>query len=403
MVSLDDVRKADQVLRQRVLRTPLVHSPYFSQQTGGEVYLKLENLQRTGSFKLRGATYKIQSTLGRIGSSGVVAASAGNHAQGVALAARDAGVPATIVMPEWASITKQEATRAYGGRVVLKGQSIAECIGEAMALAETGMTFIHPYDDPQIMAGQGTIALEIFNKLPDPDLILAPIGGGGLIAGIATAAKSIRPETRVVGVQTAACPSAYRSRELRRLVEVKAQKTIADGIAVKQPGELTFQIIQQKVDDILLVEEDEIGYAVLTLLEREKILAEGAGAVPVGALINRSVTIPKGSKVVLVISGGNVDAPLLNRILKKGLIRNGRLMKLAVNLEDIPGSLARLLSLIAKLKANVLQIDHRRNEEDLPIYVSRVALELETRGWDHLKEVAEGLREAGYAIELQQG
>ena len=403
MVSLDDIRNADQALHGRVLRTPLVHSPFFSKQTGGEVYLKLENLQRTGSFKLRGATYKIQSNMSRIGSRGVVAASAGNHAQGVALAARDAGVPATIVMPEWASITKQEATRAYGGQVLLKGQSIAECIGEALALAETEMTFIHPYDDSETIAGQGTIALEVFDKLPDPDLILVPIGGGGLIGGIATASKSIRPETRVIGVQAAACPSAYRSRELGHVVEVKAEKTIADGVAVKQPGELTFQILQEKVDEILLVEEEEIGYAVLTLLEREKILAEGAGAVPVGALINPSTTIPKGSKVVLVISGGNVDTPLLNRILKKGLLRNGRMMKFSVNLEDTPGSLAELLTLIARLQANVLQIDHRRDEEDLPIYVSCVGLELETRGWEHLNEVADGLRKAGYAIELQHG
>jgi threonine dehydratase len=321
----------------------------------------------------------------------------------VALAARDAGVPATIVMPEWASITKQEATRGYGGQVLLKGQSIAECIAEALALAETGMTLIHPYDDPETIAGQGTIALEIFNKLPDPDFILAPIGGGGLIAGIATAVSSINPETRVIGVQAAACPSAHRSRELGQVVEVKAEKTIADGIAVKQPGELTFQIIQEKVDEILLVEEDEIGYAVLTLLEREKILAEGAGAVPVAALIDPSAAIPKGSKVVLVISGGNVDSPLLNRILKKGLLRNGRMMKFSVNLEDTPGSLAELLTLIAKLQANVLQIDHRRNEEDLPIYVSCVELELETRGWEHLNDVVEGLRKAGYAIQLQHG
>ena len=403
LISIDDIRKAEQALHGRVLHTPLVHSPYFSKQIDGEVFLKLENLQRTGSFKLRGATHKIQSNLSRIGSQGVVAASAGNHAQGVALAAREAGIPATIVMPEWASITKQESTRAYGGQVLLKGQSIAECIDEALALAETDMTFIHPYDDPETIAGQGTIALEIFNKLPDPDLILVPIGGGGLIGGIATAAKAIRPETRVIGVQAAACPSAYRSRELGQVVGVEAEKTIADGIAVKQPGELTFQIIQEKVDEILLVEEEEIGYAVLTLLEREKILAEGAGAVSVGALINPSTAIPKGSKVVLVISGGNVDMPLLNRILKKGLLRNGRMMKFAVNLEDTPGSLAELLTLIAKLEANVLKIDHRRNEEDLPIYVSRVELELETRGWEHLNEVAEGLRKSGYVIELKHG
>jgi threonine dehydratase len=304
---LDDIKKADRILHGQVLRTPLVYSPYFSEQVEGEVYLKLENLQKTGSFKLRGATNKIQTNLDRIGPRGVVAASAGNHAQGVALAAREAGIPATIVMPEWASITKQEATRGYGGQVRLKGQSLTASIREAEASVETGMTLIHPFDDPEVIAGQGTIALEILNELPDPDLILVPVGGGGLIGGIATAVKRIRPQTRVVGVQADACPSAYQSRELGELVRVEAERTIADGIAVKQPGELTFQIIQENVDEIVLVEEEQIAFAVLTLLERKNILAEGAGAVPAAALLDASAPIPKGGKVVLVISGGNVD------------------------------------------------------------------------------------------------
>jgi threonine dehydratase len=356
LVSLADIQKADRILNGKVLRTPLVYSPYFSKQVEGEVYLKLENLQKTGSFKLRGATYKIQTHLNRIGPRGVVAASAGNHAQGVTLAARQAGVKATIVMPEWASLTKQEATRAYGGKVLLKGQSLAESIQKAMELAETEMTFIHPFDDPETIAGQGTIALEILTELPDPDLILVPVGGGGLIGGIATAAKSIRPQTRIIGVQAAACPSTYRSCELGKIVRVEAQRTIADGIAVKQPGELTFQIIQEKVDEIVLVEEEQIGHAILTLLERKKILAEGAGAVPVGALLNPSTPIPRGRKVVLVISGGNVDTPLLDRILRQGLMRSSRMMKFAVNLDDVPGSLAQLLTLISGLQANVLHI-----------------------------------------------
>jgi threonine dehydratase len=399
VVSLADIQKADRILNGKVLRTPLVYSPYFSKQLEGEVYLKLENLQKTGSFKLRGATYKIQTHLNHIGPQGVVAASAGNHAQGVALAARQAGVAATIVMPEWASITKQEATRAYGGKVLLKGQSLADSIQNAMELAEADMTFIHPYDDPQTIAGQGTIALEIFRELPDPDLILVPIGGGGLIGGIATAAKSIRPQTRMIGVQAAACPSAYRSRQLGQIVRVEAQRTIADGIAVKQPGELTFQIIEETVDEIVLVEEEEIGHAILTLLERKKILAEGAGAVTIGALLNPSTPIPKGLKVVLVISGGNLDTSLLDRILRQGLMRSGRMMKFAVNLDDVPGSLARLLALIAGLEANVLHIYHRRSEKGLPTYMSRVELELETRGLEHLNQISEALQNAGYWIE----
>ncbi len=403
MVSLDDIQKANRILDGKILRTPLVYSPYFSEQIEGAVYLKLENLQKTGSFKLRGATHKIQTHLNSIGPQGVVAASAGNHAQGVALAAREAGIRATIVMPEWASITKQEATRGYGGQLLLKGQSLAESIREAEKLVQTGMTLIHPFNDPEVIAGQGTIGLEVLSELPDPDFLLVPVGGGGLIGGIATALKSMRPQTRIIGVQAEACPSAYQSRKLGRVVHVEARRTVADGIAVKQPGDLTFQIIQEKVDEIVLVEEEQIAYAVLTLLERKNILAEGAGAVPVGALLDSSVPIPKGSKVVLVISGGNVDTPLLDRILRQGLMRNGRMMRFGVILDDVPGSLAQLLTLVARLQANVLQVYHHRSEVNLPISKSRVELDLETRGWDHLNEIADGLREAGYAIELIHG
>ena len=397
------MRTANNVLDGRIIRTPLVYSPYLSEQIESEVYLKLENLQKTGSFKLRGATHEIQTHLDGIGPQGVVAASAGNHAQGVALAAREAGIRATIVMPEWASITKQEATRGYGGQVHLKGQSLAESIQEAKAFVEQGMTLIHPYDDPEVIAGQGTIALEILGEVPDADFVLVPVGGGGLIGGIATAVKSMRPETRVIGVQADACPSAFRSFESGQAVRVKARRTIADGIAVKQPGELTFQIMQKRVDEIVLVEEDQIAHAVLTLLERKKILAEGAGVVPVAALLDSSVRIPKGSKVVLVISGGNVDTPLLDRILRQGLTRSGRMMKFEVILDDVPGSLAQLLTLLAGLEANVLQIYHRRSEENLPIYTSRVEIDLETRGWEHLHKITEALREGGYTIKLIHG
>lgn len=322
MVSLDDIKKASRVIERMIIRTPLIYSPYFSRQLESEVYFKLENLQKTGSFKIRGATYKIRTHLDRIGPRGVVAASAGNHAQGVALAACHAGIPATIIMPEWASLTKQEATRNYGGKVHLKGQSLAACIQEAKRLADTGMTLIHPYDDPEIIAGQGTIALEILHELSDPDVILAPIGGGGLIAGIATAAKAVRPQTRIIGVQASACPSAYSSRLSGQIMKVEAERTIADGIAVKQPGDITFEIIQKRVDEIVLAEEDQIAYAILKLLERKKILAEGAGAAPLAALLNRSIQVPKGGKAVLVVSGGNIDIPLLDRILRQGLVRD---------------------------------------------------------------------------------
>jgi len=400
LVFLEDIKRANEILNGKVLRTPLVYSPYFSKQIKGEVYLKLENLQKTGSFKLRGATHKVMTYLDQIGPRGVVAASAGNHAQGVAHAANQAKIQATIVMPEWASITKQEATRAYGGTVIIEGHNIGESIQKAMQLVETGMTFIHPFDDPEIVAGQGTVALEIFDELPDPDLIVVPVGGGGLIAGVAAAAEGIRPKTRIIGVQAAACPSAYRSCEAGAVVQVEAKNTIADGIMVKQPGELTFQIIQERVDEIILAEEEQIANAILTLLEHKRILAEGAGAVPIAALLSPSMSIPKGGKVVLIISGGNVDSSLLDRILRQGLMRNGRMMKFAVYLDDVPGSLARLLTLVADLKANVLHIDHHRSEKNLPISMSRAELELETRGFEHLNKIAMVLRDAGYHLEL---
>ena len=401
MITLSDIHKAIHVLKGKVIRTPLIYSPTFSSMSGTEVYLKLENLQATGSFKLRGATFKIQSHLNRIGPQGVVAASAGNHAQGVALAAKRAGLPATIVMPEWASITKQEATKGYGGHVLLEGQSIGDAINKACELAEAGRTFIHPFDDPDIIAGQGTIGIEILEDLPDTDIILAPIGGGGLVSGIAIAAKALRSEVHIIGVQTEACPGAYQARENGRPTRVDAKKSIADGIAVKQVGDLTFPIIQEKVDEIVLVKEEEIAEAILMLLERKRILAEGAGACPLAALLGGYVKLNKGQKAVLVISGGNVDSHLLDRVIRKGLFCHGRIMRISVCLEDVPGSLARLLHIIAQIKANVLNIYHARSERDLAIHLSRVELELETRGQDHIREILDELENAGYEVNVQ--
>ncbi len=401
MITLSDIHKAIHVLKGKVIRTPLIYSPTFSSMSGTEVYLKLENLQATGSFKLRGATFKIQSHLKRIGPQGVVAASAGNHAQGVALAAKRAGLPATIVMPEWASITKQEATKGYGGHVLLEGQSIGDAINKACELAEAGRTFIHPFDDPDIIAGQGTIGIEILEDLPDTDMILVPIGGGGLVSGIAIAAKAVRPEVHIIGVQTEACPGAYQARENGRPTRVDAKKSIADGIAVKQVGDLTFPIIQEKVDEIVLVKEEEIAEAILMLLERKRILAEGAGACPLAALLGGYIKLNKGQKAVLVISGGNVDSHLLDRVIRKGLFCHGRIMRISVCLEDVPGSLARLLHIIAQIKANVLNIYHARSERDLAIHLSRVELELETRGQDHIREILDELENAGYEVNVQ--
>jgi len=401
MISIEKVKQAANMIKGKVIRTPLVYSPSLSHMFGGEIYLKLENLQKTGSFKIRGATFSILRNKDEIGPGGVVAGSAGNHAQGVALAARQALIPATIVMPEWASISKQEATRAYGGEVVIAGQTLGESIKKAEEMAQEGMTFIHPFNDTDIIAGQGTVALEILDDLKETDMILAPIGGGGFISGIASTVKSIKPEVKVIGVQSAACPSAYESCRKGKITRVDSEQSIADGISVKQVGELNFDIIRKSVDDVVLVEEDHIAAAILLLLERKKILAEGAGAVTLAALLNGSVAVPRGSKVVLLISGGNVDSSLLGRIISQGLLKNGRIMRFRVRLDDTPGSLAKLLTLISVLKANVLHIVHDRNVKDLPIYVSRVDLEIETRGPAHVDEITGELNMAGYELVLR--
>lgn len=400
MVSLDDIKKAAELIRGNVLHTPLVYSPTFSKMAGAAVYLKMENLQKGGSFKIRGATYKIQIKQDQIGS-GVVAASIGNHAQGVALAARDAGIQATIVMPVWTSITKQEATREYGAEVILKGQTLMESLQIARQMAaSSGKTFIHPYDDADIITGQGTIGLEILDDLPDVDVIIVPVGGGGLISGIALAVKAIRPQIRVIGVQAEACPSAYVALREGKPSDVEEEISIADAIMVTRVGDADFPILKEKVDEIILVSEEQIASSILLLLERKKVLAEGAGAAPLAALLG-PIVIPKNSKVVLVISGGNVDSSLLDRILRQGLLRHGRIMRFSIILEDKPGSLAGLLELVARTQANIIHIYHARNERDLPIYCMRVELELETRGIDHIAKIANALKDAGYPIELK--
>jgi threonine dehydratase len=381
------------------MRTPLVYSHTFSEMTGMQVYLKLENLQLGGSFKVRGATFKIATHLDEIKSRGVIAASVGNHAQGVAFAAHAACVPATIIMPIWASIAKQQATRGYGAKLILAGDSLVEsiAIGQRMA-SQTKEIFIHPYDDEEVMAGQGTIGIEILEDLPDADYIFVPVGGGGLIGGIAVAAKSLRPAIHMIGVQSSACPSALEALQAGRPVELEAEErgVLADAIMVTRVGDASFSILQELIDEIAVVDEDQIASAMLLLLERKRILAEGAGAVPLAALLSGSLGIPKGSKVVLVISGGNVDSLLLDRIIAAGLRKQGRLMRFSVCLEDVPGSLARLLDVLEKQQANVVHIHHVRNERDLPINFTKVNLELETRGFEHMNEIEEDLKKANY-------
>ncbi len=402
MIPLDAIQQAATLIAPHIIRTPMVHSPTLSRLYGGRVYLKLENLQRTGSFKVRGATCKILTRRQDIGHSGVVTASAGNHAQGVALAARNADIPATIIMPEWASITKQEATRSYGGEVRLEGSSIAEAIQMAEQLAKEGRLFIPPFDDHDIITGQGTIGLEMMQDLPQADLVIVPIGGGGLISGIASAVKQLRPQCRIIGVEAAVCPSAYESLRQHKVTRIEAETSIADGISVKQIGCRNFEIIRDQVDDIVLVDEEQIAAAVLMLLERKKVLAEGSGAVPLAALMGGKVSIPPDADVILVISGGNVDNALLGRIISKGLLNNGRILRLWIPLEDSSGSLARLLTLVASLNANVLHIYHDRNVRRLPLNITYVELELETRGTTHCEHITRSIRDAGYDIQHKE-
>lgn len=402
MISAAEIRRAAGILKGRVIRTPLVYSPTFSKLAGFEVYLKLENLQTTGSFKIRGATYKILSELDRIGKGGVVAASAGNHAQGVALAASRAGLASTIVMPEWASISKQEATRGYGGKVILEGQSLADSIKRALELAKEGKTFIHPFDDPSIIAGQGSIGLEIMEELPDVDLIAVPVGGGGLVAGISVAAKAVRPGIRIIGVQAERCPSALKAVETGERITVESLRSIADGITVKQIGSIPFDIVRKEVDQIVLASEDRIAEAVIMLLERKKILAEGAGAVCVAALLSGTIKAPPEAKAALVISGGNIDISLLDRVIRKGLSRNGRIVRFSVRLDDVPGALAKLLGIIAGAKANVFQIYHNRGGADMSIDQSLVELEIETRNFEHIREIEAVLNQTGYHMGMKR-
>ncbi|MDO8873067.1 MAG: threonine ammonia-lyase [Methanoregula sp.] len=398
MVSLADIRYAQVLIAPHIIHTPLVHSPTISTLTGAQVYLKLETLQKAGSFKVRGASYKIFSSLEQCKEHGVVAASAGNHAQGVAIAARSAGVPATIVMPEWSSIAKQEATRGYGAEVIITGLTLDESIEQAQEIARDGGLFIHPYDDDGVITGQGTIALEILQDLPDADMIVVPVGGGGLIAGIAIAAKGLRPDISIIGAQAKACPSAYEAMRHVEPVRVDAGRTIADGIRVIQTGTETLPVIRELVDMIALATEEEIADAMLLLMERKHVIAEGAGATPLAALLNGSIPVKPGSKVVLVISGGNVDSPQLFRILKQALLRHGRIIRLSVLLDDRPGTLARLLFTIAKEQGNILSIQHIQGESDTAAHQARVDLELETRGMAHVDAIKKALGNQGYDL-----
>ncbi len=393
------IEEARRRVKGVILKTPIVYSDTLSRLTGKEVYLKLENLQKTGSFKIRGAYYKLSSLSPSLRKKGVVTASAGNHAQGVAMASSLLGIRSTIVMPEGTSLAKQMATRSYGGEVLLYGQNMEEALAYAQKLEKEGKLLIHPFDDEEVIAGQGTIGLEILDEVPGLEAMILPVGGGGLISGVATIVKKRRPKVKIIGVQSSHAPSAFLSLKRRKIVEVRVRPTLADGIAVGRIGELTFPIIQGKVDQLVTVGEEEIASALLMLIERKRVIAEGAGATPLAALLSKKVEA-RAKRIVLLISGGNIDVHLLDRIIEKGLTWTGRMIRMEVLLRDVPGSLNSLTHHIAQLRANILHIIHERATREIPIGFSKVILVLETRGPGHIREIQKGLKEQGYSFKL---
>ena len=395
-VTLGMILEARERLKGVAQRTGMVQFKALSDEHS-QVYLKTEDLQNTGSFKVRGAYIKIASLSAEERACGVIASSAGNHAQGVALAAKAFGVPATIVMPAGAPLSKVKATRELGANVVLHGTVYDDAYAEACRLQkETGATFIHPFDDPMVIAGQGTIGLEIMDDLPDVNTIVVPIGGGGLASGVAAAVKMLHPHVRVIGVQAAGAAGMKASLDAGHIVELPSAKTIADGIAVKRPGENTFELCRQYLDQVVTVDDDEIAQAILFLMERGKMVAEGAGAAPVAAILNRKLDVT--GKVAAVISGGNIDVTMLSRIIEKGLLRAGRVSKLRIILQDRPGQLEQVSRIIGGNGANVMAIHHDRTDVDLDIRDAILEITMETQDREHAQRIIAALREAGFNV-----
>ena len=395
-VTLGMILEARERLKGVAQRTGMVQFKALSDESS-QVYLKTEDLQNTGSFKVRGAYIKIASLSAEERACGVIASSAGNHAQGVALAAKAFGVPATIVMPAGAPLSKVKATRELGANVVLHGTVYDDAYAEACRLQkETGATFIHPFDDPMVIAGQGTIGLEIMDDLPDVNTIVVPIGGGGLASGEAAAVKMLHPHVRVIGVQAAGAAGMKASLDAGHIVELPSAKTIADGIAVKRPGENTFELCRQYLDQVVTVDDDEIAQAILFLMERGKMVAEGAGAAPVAAILNRKFDVT--GKVAAVISGGNIDVTMLSRIIEKGLLRAGRVSKLRIILQDRPGQLEQVSRIIGGNGANVMAIHHDRTDVDLDIRDAILEITMETQDREHAQRIIAALREAGFNV-----
>ncbi|MGH7368781.1 MAG: threonine ammonia-lyase [Candidatus Rokuibacteriota bacterium] len=399
MIDIADIRAARERLAGTIYETPCPYSETLSALTGARVFVKLENLQMTGSFKERGAANLLLQLSSDERRRGVVAASAGNHGLAVAFHAARLGVFAVIVMPEWAPLAKVTAARRHGAEVLLHGDNFDEAYARAREIeAARHLVFVHPFDDPRVIAGQGTIGLELVAQVPGLDAVLVPVGGGGLVSGVALAVKAQRPAVEVIGVQTQEVPAMTSALTAGTRVTVPAATTIADGIAVRRVGEHTFQLARRHVDRLVTVTEEEIANAILLLLEIEKTVVEGAGAVPLAALANRRVAL-EGRTVALIVSGGNIDVNVIARVIERGLVKDGRLVRLRVRLRDRPGALARLTALVAEARANVLRIEHDRAFSRAPVGDSEVELTLETSGPPQIDAIKRHLAEAGYAVE----
>ena len=396
ILGISEVYHAAQVLRE-VARHPRIIG-VTDLNPEAHIFLKPENLQHTGSFKLRGAYYKISQLTDEEKARGVIACSAGNHAQGVALGAAHNGIKAVICLPAGAPISKVEATKSYGAEVVMVPGVYDDAYERAISLRdEEGYTFVHPFDDPKVIAGQGTIGLEILEEMPDVEAVIVPIGGGGLIAGVAFALKMLRPDVKVYGVQAEGAPSMAHSISEGHKVHLDSVRTVADGIADKEPGDLTYSLVKEYVDEVVTVSEDEIAAAILALIEKQKLVAEGAGAVSVAAAMFNKVPI-KGKKTVCIVSGGNIDVTSLNRVITRGLVKSGRNCTLTLDLEDKPGQLSIVTGVLGSLGANIISIAHERNTSSTQIHGCMLRAEVETRSHEHVEDIKRGLREAGFRL-----
>ena len=398
-LAVSDIEAARERIGASIVRTPVVPALALRDRLRAPLHLKLESMQRTGSFKDRGALNRLLELTDAERACGVVTASAGNHAQAVAYHGSRLGIPVHVVMPEHTPLIKVSNTRRFGADVRFHGATLSDAMVEARRMqAEDGLVLVHAFDDARVIAGQGTIGLELLEQIPEVTTVLVPIGGGGMISGIALALKEQRPQIRIIGVEAAAAASAAASRRAGHIARIETSDTIADGIAVKRVGDLTFPIIERYVDDIVAVSEEEIAHAVHLLLENEKLLAEGAGAVPLAALLGGRLTVQPSDVTVMVLSGGNIDVNLVKRIIDRGLVTDGRLVRLAITVPDRPGNLARLTQLVAAGGANVLQVAHRRAYADISVRDVEIVFQLETRGRDHVTAIVARLEREGIRV-----